>query len=177
MIKYSKAFTLTELLIALAILGLIAAFTLPKVMNGIQANALETKLKVAITALDGVCAEAYSQGVRDGFGVTDLLKERLNFTVLENPCTLGGSGTCGLLPDGTLLWRIDGFNGMYGRKGVTIDANGATLPNQEGVDRITLNCCLNTATQYCGIERYLGTFKPKHDGEAWLWTFYRKLFS
>lgn len=50
-IKMSKAFTLAEVLITLAIIGVVAALTIPTVVTNYQARALETQRKKAKSVL------------------------------------------------------------------------------------------------------------------------------
>lgn len=57
--KYkTKAFTLTELLIALGIIGAIAAISIPSLMNTINNRMLVSQLKSNITSLQQIASEA-----------------------------------------------------------------------------------------------------------------------
>jgi prepilin-type N-terminal cleavage/methylation domain-containing protein len=71
-------FTLSELLIALSILGLIATFTVPKVMTHMTWSANKTKLKSHIAAIH----EALNAAELEGSYTTaeDVLKAKLNYT-------------------------------------------------------------------------------------------------
>jgi prepilin-type N-terminal cleavage/methylation domain-containing protein len=52
MIKASKGFTLAELLIALALLGIIAAFTIPKVLNASTTQERAAKIRETVSTLE-----------------------------------------------------------------------------------------------------------------------------
>ena len=58
----NKAFTLSELLIALAILGLIAAFTIPKVLHSTNDTVRSSIFKEILAVVERVGYEAYSLG-------------------------------------------------------------------------------------------------------------------
>ena len=47
----TKAFTLAEILITLGIIGIVAAMTLPTVINNTKAKELETQLKASYSIL------------------------------------------------------------------------------------------------------------------------------
>src|ERR1051325_8786269 len=55
-----KAFTLAELLIALAILGVIATFTIPKVLQAMQDNQRKAVFKEVIASLSGINYEGWT---------------------------------------------------------------------------------------------------------------------
>jgi prepilin-type N-terminal cleavage/methylation domain-containing protein len=63
-VKYrtKRGFTQTELLIALAVLGLIATFTIPKVMNHITEQHIKTSSKSIIASLQSVLYAATQDG-------------------------------------------------------------------------------------------------------------------
>jgi len=64
-----SAFTLTEILIALTIIGIVAAITVPRVMTGIKAKAGVVKLKKAYTSLKEATRLA---ALRTGYDFSDV---------------------------------------------------------------------------------------------------------
>ena len=87
----AKGFTLSELLIALAILGLIATFTIPKVLNSVGERGNITAAKEAISvissAYDGLRADGNGSVGANTTGVAIL--NRLNFVTIDTSATLG----------------------------------------------------------------------------------------
>ena len=77
-LKNSKAFTLSELLIALVILGVIATFAIPKILQSQQAAQQKAVFKEAVAALSQA---AYQESLQDS-PQTDsyaVFKPRLNY--------------------------------------------------------------------------------------------------
>jgi len=56
------AFTLSELLVSLSVLGLIAALTLPSILNGANQGNLKTRQREAINAVQNMVYEGYMNG-------------------------------------------------------------------------------------------------------------------
>ncbi|MFM7390447.1 MAG: type II secretion system protein [Vampirovibrionales bacterium] len=59
-----KGFTLSELLISLAVLGLISALTLPSIFNNVEQAKKKAALKEAITTLSQIVYQANAEGVQ-----------------------------------------------------------------------------------------------------------------
>lgn len=66
-------FTLSELLIALAILGLIATFTIPKVLQSVGSSSNKTVVKEAASMING----AYDSVLADQNGVLDATNDKI----------------------------------------------------------------------------------------------------
>ena len=97
-------FTLAELLIALLILGVIATFTIPKVLQSQQ----NSQYKSAAKEVAGLYAEAFQQykqqnAITASFSSADLIPF-LNYVALDTSSTIsintcgGGSLSCGAFP-------------------------------------------------------------------------------
>jgi prepilin-type N-terminal cleavage/methylation domain-containing protein len=160
-VKYNKsiAFTLTELLITLGIIGLIATFTIPSVIKNIDEAQNNAKAKETISILSQLTAEAMMSGVNRGVDFPNFVASKLN---TESVC-LTATPTDGclesVLTSGSLTYiqlhngvMID-FSGYFETFGswLVIDVNGVNKPpNLEGEDRFWL--CYNVSeadkTQY-----------------------------
>lgn len=123
--KHQIGFTLAELLIALAILGVIATFTIPKVLNA-QAD---SKFKATAKEAAGIVAEALHQvRLREGITATttagtilpylNYVKQE-TFGLVDNGQGLGtlncaGTATCLRMHNGGTLvfWATDAFCGL-----------------------------------------------------------------
>ena len=88
--KYSRslAFTLSELLIALGIIGLIATFTIPKVLHSIDEARDEAILKAEISAIHSVLYAAWLDG--SFTNQTDVLRSGLNVAYFCEPDNVAG---------------------------------------------------------------------------------------
>ncbi len=78
-VSRSLAFTISELLIALGIIGLIATFTVPKVLNGIDQTQKESVFKQTLGMLHTVLAEGYVDGNLEDCGFVNYFRDRLNY--------------------------------------------------------------------------------------------------
>jgi prepilin-type N-terminal cleavage/methylation domain-containing protein len=115
----TKGFTLSELLIALAILGLIATFTIPKVLTSVgekgNLNVAKETLSSITSAYDVIRSE------NNGYGATTIsgrnILDRMNFVELfatagdagsprASTCVTGTT-TCILLHNGAILQTTD----------------------------------------------------------------------
>jgi prepilin-type N-terminal cleavage/methylation domain-containing protein len=86
------AFTLSELLIALAILGLIATFTVPKVLHGIGEQQSKTVLKETIAMMGQILGEYFTENCEKVYQRDKLLLNKLNATKV---CHSAGDGIGG----------------------------------------------------------------------------------
>jgi prepilin-type N-terminal cleavage/methylation domain-containing protein len=144
--RLSKAFTLSELLISLAILGLIAAFVVPMVMHSIGEAAIQSNLREAIIALDQVANEASMQG-KYAEKKFQWLQQNLNTTqvCVDDTSCMGGEDVGSsqnyslVLPSGAVVTHISPLSLFYMDDGYLVDGNGPKGPNIDGQDRIWLN--------------------------------------
>lgn len=72
--KSSKGFTLAELLIALAILGVIATFTIPKILSSSQNGQNTAIFKEAVSMVSGAMQ---AEQLEDGVAITDTTAQDL----------------------------------------------------------------------------------------------------
>jgi prepilin-type N-terminal cleavage/methylation domain-containing protein len=150
--KQITGFTLAELLMALAILGVIATFTIPNVLNTLSNQTIKANGKEAISTLNAVLYEGWQQGNISTNStttqVTNFLKTRLNYTRF---CDVGETdGPCGghpayaftsvkerfILASGTIISVFGNGSGagwfyIIGDISFFIDANGNQPPNTE----------------------------------------------
>jgi prepilin-type N-terminal cleavage/methylation domain-containing protein len=136
-------FTLSELLVAVAILGLIATFTIPKVLQGIEAIQRKAIFKEDYAALSQLSLKYYQEGRSDR--LDDYLIANLNAQkVCNNDASSEGcrnttttpydwvSGWKGvLMHNGSVITMVPCTAYACGTKGaqITIDWNGDKLPN------------------------------------------------
>lgn len=136
----NRGFTLSELLISLAILGLIATFTLSKLTQSVNDNANKARGKEAFAAINQVLFDGWRSGAIDGSSnkaaVAALLDSKLNFTARCDPdsappCNYplpDGVSIGYLLPSGALISLYSANSGIVH---FSIDANGNELPNRD----------------------------------------------
>jgi prepilin-type N-terminal cleavage/methylation domain-containing protein len=142
------AFTLSELLICLSILGVIASLTLPKVINTLDASQNKAKFKESIALVEEVGAEAYSQGKHNDLRLEYLIA-RVNTSkvcaingVIEGCTVIGSIGSEAYEPaivlhNGVIIGGISrsvGYNQFSLPDGWYIDVNGKSGPNTFGQD-------------------------------------------
>jgi prepilin-type N-terminal cleavage/methylation domain-containing protein len=158
------AFTLTELLIALVILGLVTTFTLPKVIANIDQTQNEAKLKEAIALIEQIGNEAYMEGqyneIRWDYFIAKINPIKIcgtNSTTQDcTAASLSGDGTTNersqpgfVLANGTVIAGINRVSLQSLFSGVDnwmIDVNGAAEPNTYGQDVLHITAPRFTAT-------------------------------
>ncbi len=91
--KYSSGFTLAELLIALAILGVIATFTIPKILTSQQNAENAAKTKEAIATVSGAYQLAQSAGTVSSATKSADLTPYINYVSVDAASTIDGTAT------------------------------------------------------------------------------------
>lgn len=146
-------FTLAELLIALVLLGLIATFTIPKILGSSDSGQKQAIFKETLSAIQLAFNQAALNGeLRDTLDY-DLMKEYLNHV---QACPVRCDSNCSdpaqdkndepglLLHNGA---TICGFNQTFSannpNENVTVDWNGPDGPNTEGDDYILIKLIYN----------------------------------
>ena len=107
-----KAFTLAEVLITLSILGVVAALTIPSLVNRQSEMAAQVKLKKAIANYENVAAvymvENESTDLGDGTKTTDMAKD---CTTLGNYFKIvksnAGTNGCNFTTSDGVLWNFN----------------------------------------------------------------------
>lgn len=137
-------FTLAEVLITLVIIGVIAAMTVPTLMNNTNAQEYRSALKKAIAglnqaltlnyALEGLSAQDYSDGAAL---VNDVFKRRMSVIEGADSFTDGCSGGSVFTTADGMMFCVNGFSSaMNDTQGTACDSyntagcvNGATEAN------------------------------------------------
>lgn len=152
-------FTLAELLIALAILGVIATFTIPKVLQNQQNSEKAAVFKETIATLNSVFNTGIqrSEVTESNFGTYIL--DRINAVkicrtnaVTEGCWTTGVDPVAGqasqagaILHNGATLSGFDDNAIGGGYDFIVIDWNGPDGPNVEGDDVMVMKAVFNSA--------------------------------
>lgn len=144
----NNGFTLAELLIALAILGVIATFTIPKVLNSQRNQAWNSGAKEAISMISGAYQAYKLNNTPTAATGPEHLTPYMNYVSLSSTATFDGppgegvygcnTGTCMYLHNGGMLYYApfwDTFGGTHSTNffGFAYDpdgkATGDTLGN------------------------------------------------
>jgi prepilin-type N-terminal cleavage/methylation domain-containing protein len=190
-----KGFTLSELLIAVAVLGTIALFTIPKVLQTVETQTNKTKFKDTITTINqiaqyGASLTTHSTSSRDRAIIRQMLnrfKECPGSTAmcgLPNPHAIsaGDIPTTGYILDQDIYildqMRYNSYtpNTTYWAPltvtstnwDIMIDVNGAKGPDTIGVDRLQVVACLDF--EPCGGNSWFikpGTVTARQPGTPW----------
>lgn len=157
-----KGFTLAEVLITLGIIGVVAALTIPAMMNNIQDAQYKTAYKKAFSVLNQAIMSANQQNLINPTANEGDANHVLNFlTVMDQfqvskKCVNNDNANCwdssgekfdnglgNLYPTSAVYAFIDNsgmaFSMFYsGLPWVLVDTNGFKKPNQWGKDRFAL---------------------------------------
>jgi len=137
-------FTLAELLIALTILGVIATFTIPKIITAQQNSSYNASAKeVAATVAAAYQSYVFRNGSSSGAGIANIT-QYMNYIAVDSTSTIDSfygdssatttcgafSGVCLKMHNGAYLqyWPSDNFSGTASTNGVPflIDPNGTS---------------------------------------------------
>lgn len=145
------AFTLAELLIALAILGVIATFTIPKILMAQQSAEYKAKAKEAAAMIAAAYASYSAQYTASSSTRIADLTSYMNFVRIDTSstiddkqtlgslsCNAGGSGGCIVLHNGSRLrYSNDGFGGTASTNTLDFyfDPNGTYGNTTNGPDK------------------------------------------
>ena len=181
---FKSGFTLSELLIALAILGLIATFTIPKILQSTQNQSLRASLKEAIAAVSEIAYEgSLSGGFNESYNAP-YLQERLAYVQVcptdssvegciassyigyPGPNDLNDPG--GILASGAAISGLDNDPGDNDIDFI-IDGNGPDQgPNQIGVDALIVSACNELGdNRTCSGSKF--EFPTKYGGVSYGW--------
>ena len=155
-------FTLSELLIALAILGLIATFTIPKVLQSVEQNNRDAVFKETLAALSDITYSGYLDGSLPAASGSyfSYFQDRLDAQLICDDIAADGcwshdylsgwgpnSGGF-LMKNGAALgdFQPGTGTGCAGNgDGIAIDWNGSDGPNVEGQDQMRVIMNWNNA--------------------------------
>lgn len=152
---HNKAFTLAELLIALSILGVIAIFTIPKLLQNQQDSRRIAVFKETLATISNLNDLMMKDGsITTVAAEKAFVKDHLNYAqrCATQPDAEGcwnvpdGFGTAGnadgyILHNGATITSFNG-SGLPNYESLGIDWNGpANGPNQEGNDIIYFKIC------------------------------------
>ncbi len=156
-------FTLAELLIALAILAIIATFTIPKLLVNQQNQKRNAIFKEVIASLSQLATNANYAGVTTTTDFRAFTRKNLNYIKLStasDPYTEGcwsvsggGFADAYLLPNGAMIDNINGPSGFINGETIDIDWNGLQGPNTVGIDIINVYACF----QNCKTDGMIST--------------------
>jgi prepilin-type N-terminal cleavage/methylation domain-containing protein len=149
-----EAFTLSELLISLSILGLISAITLPSIFNSVNEMQRISVFKETIQALTEVSTMMAYEG--DTFTDITPFLEKLNlrkgcYTTEADCMSTPSVGSFsdprgGVMLNGSIFWDLEPVStGSEGFDNIAIDWNGHSGPNLEGQDILIVSRCVSTA--------------------------------
>ncbi|MFM7390618.1 MAG: type II secretion system protein [Vampirovibrionales bacterium] len=176
-VQTRRGFTLSELLVSLAVLGLISALTLPSIFNSVSAAQLKAKQTETIQVLQDVMYQGFMNG--DFAGFTDWTFENTSDPLVQYfsgklagathcpmntttpPCThswtsLGSSHTNNnhsgrwVLPNGVGVWFWTQPNVSSSTIGWLIDGNMSNTTSTwhvVGADQLALRCNISSTNQ------------------------------
>ena len=138
-----KAFTMAEVLIAIAVIGVIAALVLPVMLKNYNNRIFATKARRAYTAIVDACSHGLSDDQVKYPG--DIIDNHCQYIPGKSCTAENGSGTI-TLKDGTVITMTGWSGNPGGDLEVTIDTNAGKGPNATGKDiwttKLTRDCKL-----------------------------------
>lgn len=181
-LEFNKAFTLAETLITLAIIGVVAAITIPVLFNDYQSSAYKQSWRKAYSVFSQAYIQLLSENNLNWTSSVNMKNDFLPYFKVLKDCDVSGSncwhptGTIKTLPlaDGTQytmgnwsgspgLVTLDGMKIIFFDEAATqgwimIDVNGDKGPNIEGRDVFGLRFKNNKTLPFDEIE--MGTCNP-----------------
>lgn len=142
--RSKQGFTLAEVLLTLAIIGIVAAMTIPALLGNTNQMELRTGVKKAVSALNQALIMSIAQDSTDASALTDTTEQGLAnlFRARLNVVANGTATNAFYTADGMLYTFEKGVAGNCGAEGdaalfdpaatrcfVTVDVNGDKGPN------------------------------------------------
>lgn len=183
-----KGFTLAELLLAIAILGVIAIFTIPKIITSQQTAQKMSLFQEALAALSTITYEGQITRDLTGTIYDTYVLSRVNAVKICSTdadtegcwtqATPGGSAEQKgyVLSNGVTVAGLDtgSTSGSGYREAFFMDYNGTASPNTEGTDQIRLRACWGSGN--CSAGQRPGTVVAE-PGQATSITMYETIFA
>jgi prepilin-type N-terminal cleavage/methylation domain-containing protein len=153
----AKGFTLGELLVVLAVLGVLAAFTVPKVFDSSSVKKNATLLKTSMTQLQAALTPAAEAGTLNTTKtVYQVLTEGLNVgkacpAAITDGCWTTASQGAGyeqsgmILANGAVVSGVSNATILGATETLIIDADGPGGKNTFNKDQIRLVACVDPA--------------------------------
>ena len=163
--KKQNAFTLAEVLITLGIIGVVAAMTMPTLLNSTQDKQFITAYKKALSVMSQAGTTNYALEDTDftSGNAYDILKSKMNVTAADDTnkkltfndgmtISFGSAGTLTGCKDPNI---VDGKRATTGTANnvictATLDVNGTKGPGASGRDQYTI--IIGTTTVWPGDE-------------------------
>lgn len=157
-IKSRYGFTLAEVLITLGIIGILAAITIPVLINAIQENQYKTAYKKAYSVLSQALLKAYYDNTLTPINGT--AGGEVEFPVIQNEFSVSKAcdwqhrtecwdssgelyraetGSTNAVPSfidkSGMAWRLRAVDAAMLTQNILVDTNGSKPPNKYGQDR------------------------------------------
>jgi prepilin-type N-terminal cleavage/methylation domain-containing protein len=157
-----SAFTLSELLISLSVIGLISAIAVPSIFNALEDNSKKARFKETYSILNNVVKKGVESGEMNHAGDLDYLKKNLNaskfctnawdygcWPVNNNYGDAVASDPGFVMTSGVYVFGIAG-SGTPGNDLYWIDINGIKGPNARCKDQYPVMVNVTDAASYGG---------------------------
>jgi prepilin-type N-terminal cleavage/methylation domain-containing protein len=133
----SKAFTLSELLIGVALIGVIATFALPKILSIYNEKIELQKYRSSASVLSQLCFDAWqNDAVHNKSETIDYFKSHLNYQVFQT----SWPNDIFILHDGTNI-QVEGYYAPQNKASFRVKARNTPWGTaQQGVDWLYLQC-------------------------------------
>jgi prepilin-type N-terminal cleavage/methylation domain-containing protein len=139
-----KGFTLSELLVSLTVIGLIAGLAIPNLVINMNRNKERTLLRAAIRTINEATTKVFNElpVLASPNNTTWHAYDTVLNSADDSFVASGSTANSFILPGGVV---VSGFNLTYsqGVESILLDVNGTIVPNAIGKDRVMLTACFN----------------------------------
>lgn len=135
--KTHKAFTLSELLIALGIIGVIATLSIPSIVSTIQYNILATQLKNNVVAIQQLIDDQKIEHKTKNLADTDFKNAASFYSIMNKAQDCTGDTKCWGDQYRTILGDKVSDNDQTPTGGIKLK-NGATISYSKNIDELGL---------------------------------------
>jgi prepilin-type N-terminal cleavage/methylation domain-containing protein len=155
-VSLKRGFTLVELLISLTVLGLVAALTVPAVIESVARNRRSAVIRETINILQNAMTECVNDGSCNGTNINGMYK-KINAVKqcnsgdgtacrTESTLAVGGAGQDAgfIFQNGAYVWGLNRtFAATTYAQPFVLDTNGLAKPNAVGRDIMWLVRCFD----------------------------------